>query len=589
MSRGTRRFEPQPQVAIWMWLVSVASLAAAAGACSRATPPPTPAAANSGAPGGAAAGRAAVQTGRPTGATEGMREQLLAGMIAVLAELDRYDEVRAAEQVFDRLVQWSHAARPAEWRPDPLVATLPPDLRAAGAEVLERTTFDGIGDMHAIRDRVWLADIARTARGGGVDELEAATRLFQWTIRWLAAVSDPPMVPSEAVPGSRWFFPGEILLAGRGSPGQRAWIFLELLRQAGIDGVMLATPGRGGGTPRPWVPAAIIDGEAYLFEPAYGLPIPGPLGHGVATARQAASDPAILAGLSLPDRPYPVQAADLQHVAVLVAADAWSLSPRMTRLEAELASSHRVHVAIDASALAQRAQATLPGAEAAEPGLWPFPWETLARRALAAAPLAAELGPLAVLLPAGNPKDPSQTFRPLFVGRLREFRGDLDGPAGAKAAYLAARPSRRAIAAAVAALPEEQAAAATRGLVRMKEDATYWLGLLTLGEGEFEAAADYLGRMTLEASPDSRWTDAARVNLAAALVGLGRDAEAVACLDEDGSPQRFGSRLEARRLRPPVSPESNKEDRPGQEPDLDQENPAPEAAGDATGGLRGSS
>ena len=114
----------------------------------------------------------------------------------------------------------------------------------------------------------------------------------------------------------------------------------------------------------------------------------------------------------------------------------------------------------------------------------------------------------------------------------------------------------------------------------MKEDATYWLGLLTLGEGEFEAAADYLGRMTLEASPDSRWTDAARVNLAAALVGLGRDAEAVACLDEDGSPQRFGSRLEARRLRPPVSSESNKEDRPDQEPDLDQENPASEAAGD---------
>ena len=589
MSRGTHRFEPHPQVSTWMWLVSVASLAAVAGACSRATPPSTPAAANSTTAGAAAAGRAAVQTRRSAGATEGMREQLLAGMVAVLAELDRYDDVRAAEQVFDRLVQWSHAARPAEWRPDPLVATLPPDLRAAGAEVLERPTFDGVGDMHAIRDRVWLADIARTARGGGVDEVEAATRLFQWTIRWLAAVSDPPMVPSEAVPGSRWFFPGEILLAGRGSPGQRAWIFLELLRQAGIDGVMLATPGRGGGPPRPWVPAAIIDGEAYLFEPAYGLPIPGPLGRGVATVRQAASDPAILAGLSLPGRPYPVQAADLQHVAVLVAADAWSLSPRMTRLEAELASAHGVHVSIDASALAQRARATLPGDEVAEPGLWPFPWETLARRSLAAAPLADELGPLAVPLPAGNPRDPSQTFRPLFVGRLREFRGDLDGPAGAKAAYLAARPSRRAIAAAVAGLPEEQAAAATRGLVRMKEDATYWLGLLTLGEGEFEAAADYLGRMTLEASPDSRWTDAARVNLAAALVGLGRDAEAVACLDEDGSPQRFGSRLEARRLRPPVSSESNKEDRPDQEPDLDQENPASEAAGDSTGGLRGRS
>jgi len=143
-------------------------------------------------------------------------------------------------------------------------------------------------------------------------------------------------------------------------------------------------------------------------------------------------------------------------------------------------------------------------------------------------------------------------MRPLFVGRLREFRGDLEGPAGAKAAYLAARPSRRAVAAAVAALPQDQAAAATRGLVRMKEDATYWLGLLTLSEGQFEAAIDYLGRMTLEASPDSRWTDAARVNLAAALVELGRVGEAATLLEEDGSPQRFGSRLLARRIDRPV-------------------------------------
>jgi hypothetical protein len=69
-----------------------------------------------------------------------------------------------------------------------------------------------------------------------------------------------------------------------------------------------------------------------------------------------------------------------------------------------------------------------------------------------------------------------------------------------------------------------------------------------LSEGEFAAAEDYLRRMTLEAAPDSRWTDAARVNLAAALVGLGKPAEAAVFLREDGSPQRFGSRLEADRL-----------------------------------------
>ena len=82
----------------------------------------------------------------------------------------------------------------------------------------------------------------------------------------------------------------------------------------------------------------------------------------------------------------------------------------------------------------------------------------------------------------------------------------------------------------------------------MKEDATYWLGVVTLAEGENEAAVDYLQRMTLETAPDSRWTDAARANLGRALAALGRIDEAVKVLREDGSPQRFGSRLLADRL-----------------------------------------
>ena len=42
------------------------------------------------------------------------------------------------------------------------------------------------------------------------------------------------------------------------------------------------------------------------------------------------------------------------------------------------------------------------------------------------------------------------------------------------------------------------------------------LGIVTLSEGDFEIAMDYLGRMTLLASPDGRWASAARLNLAEA-------------------------------------------------------------------------
>ena len=94
-------------------------------------------------------------------------------------------------------------------------------------------------------------------------------------------------------------------------------------------------------------------------------------------------------------------------------------------------------------------------------------------------------------------------------------------------------------------MPPPQADATKRLYEQMKEDATYWLGLLTLNEGEAETAVDYLERMTLQAHPEGPWTDAARSNLARAKLALGERAEGVRILREDTSPQRFGSRLQA--------------------------------------------
>ncbi|MFM8702562.1 MAG: hypothetical protein ACKOHG_01615, partial [Planctomycetia bacterium] len=271
---------------------------------------------------------------------EEVREQLLDGAVAVLSQLDDYEEESAFAQVFDRLNQWSHAAvisgatAASAWRVDPLFATLPARLQAGTtSESLGSAVFDAATDVTSLRDQRWLADIAASARGDAVEDLDIAVNLFRWTVRSLALVSDPPMAATEATPGTRWFLPGEILLSGRASPAQRAWIFVELLRHAGLDGVMLATgdPARGG--VRPWIPAVLTGGELWLFEPTYGMPIPGPDGTGVATARQAAADPAVLQRLSFADRSYPVQAADVAGLSVLVAGDPWNLSRRISSHE----------------------------------------------------------------------------------------------------------------------------------------------------------------------------------------------------------------------------------------------------------------
>ena len=455
------------------------------------------------------------------------------------------------------------------WRLDPLLETLPERLRGDGVtKGIEGVAFDATADVIALRDQRWLADVAATARADAIEDLAVARALFEWTIRSLAATSDPPMVPTDANPGTRWFSTGEILLAGRASAPQRAWVFLELVRHAGLDGVMLATGDRAAGTLRPWIPAVLCGGEAYLFDPGYGLPIPGPGGEGVATARQAASDPTILAGMSLPDRPYPVQAADIARLTVLVPATPWSLSRRMHLLDRQLAGARRIDLAIDATALATRALAALPGPTAAAASsaaadggadrpssLWEFPWETLVRRRTLRpsvdAALGKELAVMGVAIQQTDANRETRSFRPLYAARLREFRGVLDGPDGAKMAYLAARPGNAVIKEMLAGLPPPQADQVKRMYDELKGDATYWLGVLTLAEKEYETAVDYLDRMTLQANPEGIWSDAARVNLAKARLALGEREEAARLLREDASPQRFGSRLVADRLAPP--------------------------------------
>lgn len=510
---------------------------------------------------GRMAGERPSDTARVTPAMpQAVRDKLLDGAMTVLGRLEEYDEASAFAQVFDRLNQWSHAvaldgnAAVDAWTLDPLVETLPADLRiGASAESLASSVFDAANDMPALRDQRWLADIVATARGDAIDDVDIARNLFDWTIRSLAIVSDPPMVPTATNPGTRWFLPGEILLAGRASAAQRAWIYLELLRHAGLDGVMLATGSAADGTLRPWVPALLSGGEAHLFEPAYGMPIPGPGGAGVATARQAAADPAILSALSLPDRPYPVTASDIANLSVLVPGSRENVSRRMHLLDGRLAGTRKIDLAVDATALGTRALAALPGAAATgRVRLWEFPWEVHRRRRQDAAAVAAaarrDLAALAIALEPAGSGGPRRSVRPLYAARLREFRGDRDGPEGAKAAYLLARPSNAVIAEAVKRSPPEQADAVKRLYEGMKQDATYWLGVLTLAEGQPATAVDYLGRMTLEAMPDGRWADAARTNLASAKLALGDTAAAIALLQADPSPQRFGSRLLADRL-----------------------------------------
>ena len=162
-----------------------------------------------------------------------------------------------------------------------------------------------------------LRDVVNQVQPDKLDELSVAEALFDWTVRNIPVGSAAAAtIPRPRSNGWRCNCRGKRLFFGSGTPLGRAWVFILLARQAGLDVVMLATPdAKSPDGLRPWIPALVSGGNLYLFDTTYGLPIPGPKGQGVATLAQAAADDSILRQMDIPgDRIYPKKAADLAKV-----------------------------------------------------------------------------------------------------------------------------------------------------------------------------------------------------------------------------------------------------------------------------------
>jgi hypothetical protein len=481
-----------------------------------------------------------VQGGLPIGIQQPVRIEIWRytdeKMQAIAARLEHYvagprgvvgwepspDEA-VLKQVVDRLNQWLRRRQPEiEWRGDPLVETLPKELQHyASAESLAAEFFQPY-DGRLLQEAVWLRDISRWAHGDSLDDVQRATRLFDWTVRNIELDS----------PGLVRHRPWQTLLYGRGNVAERAWVFLLLCRQQGLSGVMLgrSDPDRAGHW-IDWVPAILSAGKLYLFEPALGLPIPGPGGQGVATLEQVADDDRLLRHLDLDaDHPYPVKAADLKEVAALIVTDRASLSRRMRVLEVQLAGDDRLVLTTDPSALAER----LKSCDRIGPvTLWETPYRTLASqfsRNEKARRVAAEEFQVFARRPV------------LWKARVLHFQGQFDGEEGAKTYYRRARPPETRIKAMETTATGETARTVRRG----KMDASYWLGLLTFDCGQYDVAIDYFDRRTLQDAPNGPWTSGARYNLGRAYESIRQIKKAQALFQTGSSPQEHGNRLRAR-------------------------------------------
>jgi hypothetical protein len=457
--------------------------------------------------------------------------------------LSTWPEPEMLRQIVERLNQWLRSQTPpADWKPEPMLASLSKSLTNLPAlKELDRMEFSRF-DGYALQEAVWLRDIGRWGQGDMAENLERAKSLFDWTVRNIQLeASNPQQIPQ---------FPWETLLFGRGTATDRAWVFILLCRQLGIDAAILgleetpaasgaaqaktqagakekgakeqALPGLVPAGPRPWCVAVLIERNAYLFDPLLGLPIPAPNGVKFNEAGQLVVQPATLAQVADDEKVlqqlnvdkahvYEVKAAELKHVVVMFEASPSYLARRMKLLETHLAGEQKMVLSVSPSAEAARWKAL---AHVADVRLWSKPFETIERRShLDRRSVQAQL---ALLLPFyGIPS------APLRRGRILQLKGKFVGDGGAIHYYQQARPSNAELSAS-SAHPMEKFV-----FLRGKQDASYWSGLIAYQRANYPAAADYFARRTLELAPDGPWTEGARYNLARTFEAAGDTERAI--------------------------------------------------------------
>ncbi len=282
----------------------------------------------------------------------------------------------------------------------------------------------------------------------------------------------------------------------------------------------------------------------YLFDPLLGLPIPAPNGiqhdkSGELTIRPATlaevrADGKLLERMNLDEtRVYGVKPSELARVRVLLEGSPQYLACRMKMLEARLSGEQKMVLSASPSAEARRWKAV---AGLADARLWLHPYQTLLRRsALDRRQVSARLASLLqfYIVPSA----------PLFRGRVLYLKGKLVGDGSAMQHFQKARPSN-------AELRASSVEAIQKGiLMRGKQDATYWCGLIAYQRGDYDSAIDYFMHRILEDNVPSPWINGARYNLARAYEASGQTERAVLMYGLDASsPGYLGDLLRAKWL-----------------------------------------
>ncbi len=477
-------------------------------------------------------------------ASSGQNQDYFNYAVDNLNHLSKFGPRQILNQTIDRLNQWNRIEQPqTNWELDPLLSTLPeifqtgPLIASLGDETFNN--YDGI----YLRECALVDSVADYATLNSTDNVTAARDLFEWVVAHIALDPEPPADATQTAQ-----LPWQTLLLGHGTQVDRAWLFALLARQLDLDVVLLYLP-RSSRADRAasltlWAVGVLNNGEIYLFDPSYGLPLPGP-DQSIATLTDLQQNPELLRVWDTKEKPYWVTDDLVSQVVPFVEASPQSLSRRMKSVQTALGSQNRMRIFSNPSRSADAFDAIdqLP-----RPRIWPWPY--LAARILAnpdnkdRSRIARELQQYGKFL--------TGEVNPLWAGRLQQLAGryttqiegiprrERDAPIGEKGAKPLLLASRTML----QKLPQEDIPAEAKQQVEffykradvIRRDATRHLATIAMDEGNYPLALYYLDQTDKQQNASSWPTDAVKLSTTMA---RGRVAEAAGELSE--AIQQYGN------------------------------------------------
>ena len=252
-----------------------------------------------------------------------------------MLEPDRLGISAELTQAVGLLNQWTFKCGNFDSKPPTVTESQKPFLKKylneAQLAKMDLTRFTEL-DGRFIRDAQLFNGMMNAAIKGHTTDKDRSTAAFYYCMSNVALITNEKNI----FPLS----PYEIFIFGSGSPEQRAWIYINVLRQLRIDAVLFrpAKP-----SPFKLLVGALIDEDIYLFDPTLGLPIPAAeqpadsvLIQNPATLTAVLKNPDILTNFYGKDAKNRFSAEELKAAQVLIMGRSSEWSARMRRLEDSL-------------------------------------------------------------------------------------------------------------------------------------------------------------------------------------------------------------------------------------------------------------